>query len=258
MAFDAGSGTLYVLDTREDWIRAIDREGRRTNLARFGGGVAEGPGSPSLDDARWLAVDEESGTMYVADRCQVASIKGDVVAVVAGSSAEHCGGQKADESVPFDEGIPAVMGDTEGLIGGIAINQESGDLLLGLGTSGIFSVDVTGAVKRIASTKLSGGIPSTRTPTGRVTGGDIAVDQRSGDIFVTETTAGLVLQITPQGEVIAIAGNGEHPVNDGGGSAGKAVDTALADPSRLAVDSEGNVYVQDDRSRRAVVRVVGR
>ena len=68
----------------------------------------------------------------------------------------------------------------------------------------------------------------------------VATDQ-SGNIFVADTYSHLVREITPGGLVSTLAGNGGSGAKDG-----PAATASFGEPTGIAVDVAGNVYVADE------------
>jgi sugar lactone lactonase YvrE len=70
----------------------------------------------------------------------------------------------------------------------------------------------------------------------------VAVDG-AGNVYVAAFSAGQVFKIAANGNVTVVAGTGAHggPVGDGG----PAVSATLEEPSGIAVDSSGNVFIAD-------------
>src|SRR5436190_3849852 len=84
-------------------------------------------------------------------------------------------------------------------------------------------------------------LPALRAPIG--TAGAVAVDTR-GNFFVVDIDNNLVLKIDAQGTLSIFAGNGLYGFSGHGGPATLA---SLNDPSGIAVDSSGNLYIADAR-----------
>ena len=109
-------------------------------------------------------------------------------------------------------------------------------------------VDVNGIISTVAGTGISGfggnGGPATNALLANPL--ELAVDA-FGNLF--ETDDGLVRKIDPQGIIITVAGFG---YGNGGfsGDGGPATNAWLANPSGLAVDSLGNLFIADVESRR--------
>jgi len=87
-------------------------------------------------------------------------------------------------------------------------------------------------------------LPALRAPIG--TAGAVAVDTR-GNFFVVDIDNNLVLKIDAQGTLSIFAGNGLYGFSGDGGPATLA---SLNDPSGVAVDSSGNLYIADASNHR--------
>ena len=68
-----------------------------------------------------------------------------------------------------------------------------------------------------------------------------------GDIYVLDGIANRVRKFTPGGNINAVAGNG---TNDFSGDGGPATQAQLSNPSGIAVDVAGNVYIGDSANLR--------
>jgi sugar lactone lactonase YvrE len=113
--------------------------------------------------------------------------------------------------------------------------------------------------------KIAGGTISTIAGNGQANfGGDggaatsaqlsypngIAVDH-TGNIYIADLLNNRVRMVTPTGTISTYAGNG---IPGFGGDGGAATNAQLNQPSGLAIDSSGNLYIAD--SNNAVVRMV--
>lgn len=68
-----------------------------------------------------------------------------------------------------------------------------------------------------------------------------------GDIYIVDGTVNKVRKFTPGGNITTIAGNG---TNDFSGDAGPANQAQLSNPTGIAVDVAGNVYIADSANHR--------
>jgi thiol-disulfide isomerase/thioredoxin len=74
----------------------------------------------------------------------------------------------------------------------------------------------------------------------------VAVD-RAGNLFLTDTGGRRVLKIPREGPAVAVAGNGaQSPTGD----EGPAILASLKEPSAIAVDAAGVLYIADNGSKR--------
>ena len=69
----------------------------------------------------------------------------------------------------------------------------------------------------------------------------VAVDSR-GDVYIADTDNNRVLEVTPSGFVTAVAGAG---IPGYGGDGHLAIFAALNQPTGLAVDAKGDLYIAD-------------
>lgn len=82
------------------------------------------------------------------------------------------------------------------------------------------------------------------------TGMDVAVGSE-GELYVARQTLNEVIRISPNGTVRPFAGTGEWGFS---GDGGPAIEARLAFPDKVAVDSQGRVFIHDQLNRR--IRVV--
>jgi hypothetical protein len=69
----------------------------------------------------------------------------------------------------------------------------------------------------------------------------VAVDSK-GDVFIADTENNMVREVTPNGIIKTVAGTGQPGYS---GDGGPAVDARLDDPSGLAVNAQGDLFIAD-------------
>jgi len=101
----------------------------------------------------------------------------------------------------------------------------------------------SGVITRLAGTGQPGttgpGGPATQT---RLDAPQAVAVNAAGDVFVADTNNNRVDEVLPNGHIVGFAGNGK-PGYAGDGAA--AVKAELTEPTGVAVDSAGNVYIAD-------------
>lgn len=112
----------------------------------------------------------------------------------------------------------------------------------------VFRLDSDGVVARIAGTGAGAysGDGGPAIAAKLFSPGGVAVD-KAGNIYVSDTTNARIRRIASDGTVTTVAGNG---VPGYAGDGGPAADAQFRNPSGLAIDSTGNVFVLDSSNRR--------
>jgi gliding motility-associated-like protein len=117
--------------------------------------------------------------------------------------------------------------------------DAAGNVYLAEGYTLIRKITPGGAVNTLAGSLLPGntngvgGAARFHNPAG------LAVDA-AGNVYVADDLNGLIRKITPDGVVTTLAGSGAHGSTDGTGTA-----ASFSNPTGIAVDAAGNVYVAD-------------
>ena len=199
--------------------------------------TATGPGGALYHP---VGVSAAGGTVYVSNTGAnvVAKITGTTTTAIAGSLSafgEHGDGGAATSASLFHPG-----GTAEDANGDIFI-ADSGD-------NTVREITPNGVIRRFSGTGIAGlgfagprsnGFPATLSSLDRPQ--DVAVNAQ-GDVFVADTYNNRVVEVTPSGQVFAVAGDGRAGYSGDGGLASFA---ELNQPTGVAVDAQGNLYIAD-------------
>ena len=251
IAFDA-AGTMYVVDTSNNRIRAISPSGVVSTFAGSGvAGGADGVGTAAeFNSPHSIAINPTTGIMYVTEasldpsnhtpRVRAITPTG-VVTTLAGS------------------GVPG-LADGTGTAAqfffptGIAVNANTGMIYVADSYAhSIRAITPAGVVTTIAgfddildvaAAPNGGYADGTGTaarfsyPQGIDVGGD-------GMIYVAEFGGHRIRTVTPTGVVTTIAGNGVAGYADGTGTAAQ-----FNSPTGVVVDPSGTIYIADSFNNR--------
>ena len=283
------SGKVYIADTYNDRVRRVDGSGIITTVAGTGESGFGGDGGPAgeaqLDSPRGVAVDG-SGNLFIADanngRIRRVNSLGAITKVASrlhwptGVAVDGLGNVYIADTV--DHRIRRVdAGGTLTTIAGIGESGFSGDggpaVEARLNHPRGVAVDEGGNVyiadtwnHRIRRVDPSGGITTVAgIGEGSDSGGagsateavldwpvGVAVDG-SGNLYIADTYNNRIRRVDTSGTLTTIAGTG---VRGYSGDGGRAIEAQLNDPTGVAVDEAGNVYVADSRNHR--IRVLTR
>ncbi len=257
------SGNVYVADTDNSTIRKVTPEGVVTTLAGLaaqfdndgnilagGPGNADGTGSAArFFNPRGLAVDN-AGNIYVADTFNHTIRKmtpAGVVTTLAGLAAQFdndgnilAGGPGNADGTGSAARFSRPQGVAVDSAGNVYVADTGNSPLFGPVSSTIRKVTPAGVVTTLAGLAgRSGSVDGTGITARFNQPQGVAVDS-AGNIYVTESI-GTVRKVTPAGAVTTLAGLVDKFGNaDGTGSVAR-----FSNPTGVAVDCAGNVYVAD-------------
>ena len=229
VAVDSG-GNIYVADINNQNIRKITAEGVVTTLAGSGMvGSTNGTGNTaSFWNPSGVAVDS-GGNVYVADHSNNKIRKitaAGLVTTLAGSGAYgSADGSGTAASFNNPSGVAVDSG------GNVYVAEEFGHK--------IRKITATGVVTTLAGSGISGNANGTGAAASFANPSGVAVDS-GGNVYVADQYGQKIRKITATGVVTTLAGSGSQVSADGTGNA-----ASFANPSGVAVDSVGNVYVAE-------------
>jgi serine/threonine protein kinase, bacterial len=225
------SGNIYVGDFNNSLVRKIAPGAVVTTLAGSGNSsFANGTGTAaSFFGPEGVAVDS-AGNVYVGDMFnqRVREITpGGVVTTLAGSG--FVGSANG-------AGAIAAFCDPNGVV-----LDSAGNLYVSDGCNNLIrKITPAGVVSTFAGSGASGSANGTGTAASFSGPGGIAIDS-AGNLYIGDTNNNLIRKITSAGIVTTLAGTGAQ-----GAANGTAATASFYDPTGVAVDSSGNVYVADN------------
>jgi uncharacterized protein (TIGR03437 family) len=218
------NGNWYVADTANNRVRKVQPGGNLFTVAGNGNASYYGDGGPgtlgSVNQPEGVAADA-LGNVYIADTLDNAVRKvtpGGIITTLAGTGNTGYSG----------DGGPASLARLN-LPRGVAVDLGGNVYVADSGNNQVRRIDAQGTITTVdTGNSLSG-------PRG------IAVD-RAGNLYIADSSNRRVLRVSPGALVTTIAGDGTCCYS---GDGGLALDAQLNQPSGVAVDANGNVYVAD-------------
>jgi sugar lactone lactonase YvrE len=234
------NGNVYIADSGSERIRMVSPSGIITTVA---GGNCCSVGDGGAATAAYLnyptavAVDS-SGNLYIADTqsFRVRKVSGGIITTIAGTGVDGYSG----------DGGPATSADIFEPQG-LAVDS-SGNVYVADGSSRIRVISPSGTIDTVAGGAAGGfagdGGPATSASLSGAQG--VAVDA-AGNLYISDTHNNYRVRKVSSGIIDTIAGNGRFFYSGDGGS---AVTEGLGQPSGVAVDTSGNVYIADSANNR--------
>jgi uncharacterized protein (TIGR03437 family) len=240
VAVDA-AGNIYIADSLNNTIRRVSAGGI---ISTFAGNSVPGnsgdggaPTSAQLNGPQGVAVDA-AGNLYIADtqNHKVRKISGGVIGTFAGSGTAGFSGDggtatAASLNAPF----------------GVAVDAAGNVYIAEFGNSRVRKVDTKGVITTVAGNGISGYGGDGGAAAGAQLNGpqSVAVDA-AGNLYIADTANNRLRRVTPGGTIGTIGGNGLAGFAADGV---QAVGTQVGNPTGVAVDTFGNVYMADGDAR---------
>jgi sugar lactone lactonase YvrE len=228
------SGTVYIADTGNHSIRAMDSPGVVGTLAGSVGieGSANGTGSQALFSYPCGIANAGSGFLYVADTNNnlIREVTtGGEVTTLAGSAGLPGSADGAGAAAQFNS--PTA----------VAVDGNGNVYVADQGNSTVRKVSPGGSVTTFAGLAGSAGSSDGTGAAARFNAPmGVAVDS-VGNVYVADTKNNTIRKITAGGTVTTLAGvAGQTGSGDGAGGSAR-----FNGPYAVAVDASGNVYVAD-------------
>jgi uncharacterized protein (TIGR03437 family) len=223
------AGNLYISDSGHSRVRKINTSGIITTVAGNGTPGSGGDGGPatsaSLFAPAGIALDA-AGNLYIAD---------------------PLGGLAGTGTVGYTgDGGPATSAQILPPIG-LAVDAK-GNLYIaesGAAVPHVRKVDASGIITTFAGSGTSAGFagdggPATSAQLNTLAG--LAVDQ-AGNLYIADAGNYRVRKVDTSGIITTVAGTGQ--IDLGGNGDGGAPISAALQPSGMALDAAGNLYIAD-------------
>ena len=256
LTFD-GAGTMYIVDTFNQVVRRVGRDGVITTIAGHSSGYVPrddadckpnfsgegGPATAATLSCPHAAAVAANGDLFIADSANHVIRKVDhpthVITTIVGQ-----GGKQGDDG----DGGPARQAHITGPKG-IIFDHSWNLIIADSGNAKIRRVDVnTGVITTIAGTGKTGetgdGGPATQADLNEPRTMALAPD---GSIVFTEPRVNKVRRIDPNGIISTVAGTGKAGFSGDGGPAARA---ELNFNRGVGVDGSGTVWIADSLNQR--------
>lgn len=236
------AGNLYIADTNNSVVRKVDAtSGIITTVAGSGMPGYSGDNGPAtsaqLGSPRGIALDG-SGNLYISDYAnqvvrEVSAASGIITTVAGSTTATALGDNGPATSAMLTNPLGIVL-------------DSAGNLYIATAARIRVVNASTGTITTYAGNGTSGSSgdngPATNATLSLPSG--MAID-KAGNIYFTDPGAEVVRKITASTQVITTVAGVSFSYNLPIGDGGPATSASLQNPTGVAVDASGNVYIAD-------------
>jgi len=238
-----GSGNIYFSDYGNNRIRKINAAGIITTFAGTGFAAADGDGGPAVAAALnypWGLALDAAGNLYIADQinCRIRKVN------TSGIISTICG-----TGIAFynSDGIPATDAWLQYPYG-VAVDPAGNIYIADEGNNRIRKINTSGIISTVAGSAVYGftgdGGPSTLAKLFLPMA--VAADN-AGNVYISDANNRRIRMIDASGNISTIVGNGTAGYSGDGGAPTLA---EINQPTGIAIDADGKVYIADNNNSR--------
>lgn len=241
-----GFGNVYIADSTNNRVRKVSGGGIST-VAGNGKTGFSGDGGFAKNAAVWapmaVAVDSH-GNLYIADatnnRIRKVDTNGNISTVAGGSPLATFSG----------DGGPAI-GAGMVLPGGVTVDNAGNIYIADIGDNRIRKVDTSGTINTVAGNGAKGfsgdgGLAKNASLNLQSAHVGLAVDS-AGNLYIPDVANNRIRKVDSSGIITTIVGTGTAGFT---GDGGPAVNAGLNNPTDVALDGQGNLYIADTTNNR--------
>ena len=231
-------GNVFVADRLNDCVRRISPAGIITTFAGTGIGGYSGDGiaatNAMLHNVTGVAVDN-SGNVYIADVANYRIRKVDTLDIISTVAGTGVAGYNGD-------GIAATLSQLNNPRG-VSVDAVGNIYIADQANGRVRKVQPDGMIYTVAGNGVAGynsdNIPATDA---QLNNPYATASDRFGNLYIADVDNERIRKVDNMGIITTIAGNGVGGYSGDGGAATLA---KLSEPTGLAVDSIGNVFIAD-------------
>jgi hypothetical protein len=236
------AGDLFIADTGNNVIREVLPSGVIVTAAGTGSSGYTGDNgagfNATLNAPSGLAVDS-FGNLYIADAGNNVVRELSVLGTMTTIAGNGTSGYSGDNGSAIVAQLKAPNG--------VSVDNAGNVIIADIGNSVVREVNLLGIVKTVAGSGTAGYSGDNGPATSAQLNGPSGVTVDSGgDIYIAEAVGARVRRVSSAGTITTVAGNGA--AGDSGDS-GPATAAQFSNPSDVALDSLGNLFVADTNNQ---------
>ena len=238
VAFDAANN-MFIADTLNGRIRKVDKNGIITTVAGGGSGGDGGPATNASLSSPGFIVLDTARNLYIDDNSNQRIRKVDPNGIITTVAGNGILGYSGDAGPATNASLHLASGDPCG----VALDAVGNLYIADAGNNRIRKVDTNGVITTIAGNGSSGysGDGGTATNASLSLPNNVAFDP-AGILYITDQANNRVREVGTNGIIVTLAGNGNGTF---AGDGGAATNASLCNPSGVASDCAGNIFISD-------------